>query len=66
MDNSNTNIANQKDQEAEQLRKDEAFNKDNPKVQGALEDAARGLENDAAALREEDAREAAETESEET
>ncbi len=55
MDDPNTDniIADQKDQEAAQLRKEESYNKDDPKVQTNLEYAARGLEQDAAALREE-------------
>ncbi len=70
MDDPNTDkiIANQKEQEAAQLRKDESYNTDNPKVQADMEDAARGLEQDARALREEAAAETAQeaaTESEE-
>jgi hypothetical protein len=59
MDDTNENVANQKDQEATQLRREESYNKDNPKVQAGLEDAARGLEQDASALRDEANEEAA-------
>ncbi len=51
------------DQQAAQVRKQEYYT-DDPKVQRALEDAARGLEADAGELRTEADQEATESESE--